>query len=224
MGGVALVAAFTLASPVAAQRWDDRDWEWSGNYSRLSRLSAGTFITVRTNERISSRDADGRVYTGTVVEDVWDDLRRLSVPAIPRGSRVEMVVRTARDGDLILDLDSVFAHGQRYAVSTSAERIDSNVRRGDDRTAEFLGGGALLGSIIGAVTGGGKGAAIGAGAGAAAGAGLGYAYRGGSVRLPPGAVLTFRLDRPLAMGVGDAGYRQGRWHYHRYPTDEPQRP
>src|SRR5437867_11297371 len=114
IGGMALVAALALASSAAAQgQWQQdrqqrqQDWQWDGNYQRLSRLNAGTFITVRTNQTISTRNADGRVFTGTVVEDVWDDYGRLAVPAIPRGSRVELMVRTAPDGDLILDLDSV---------------------------------------------------------------------------------------------------------------------
>jgi len=201
LGGAALIAALTLAPAVSAQRgdnWRGEDWEWTGNYRRLSRLNAGTFVTVRTTQGISSNRSDGRIFPGVVAEDVWDDYGRLAVPAIPRGSRVELVTRTAPDGDLILDLESVFANGQRYAISTTPERIESGNRRRDgDQTAEFVGGGAILGTIIGAITGGGKGAAIGAGAGAATG--LGIAYRGRSLRIPAGSVLTFRLDRPLVM-------------------------
>ena len=39
-----------------------------------------------------------------------------------------MIVRVARDGDLLLDLESVFAHGQRYALSAEPERIESRGR------------------------------------------------------------------------------------------------
>src|SRR5215831_3459048 len=138
------------------------DWDWDGNYQRLARINPGTFITVRTTQAIQSDRTDGRVFNGVVADDVWDDYGRLAVPAIPRGSRVTMMVRTARDGDLVLDLDSIFAHGQRYAVAAAPERIESGNRTRNDNAAAYAGGGAVLGTIIGAIAGGGKGAAIGA--------------------------------------------------------------
>ena len=192
--GVALMfSGFALAS-ASAQR--GTDWDWDGNYQRLGRINPGTFLTVRTTQTIASDRTDGRSFAGVVAEDVWDDYGRLSAPAIPRGSRVAMVVRTARDGDLVLDLDSIYAHGQRYAVNAAPERIESGNRRPDnDKTAAYAGGGALLGTIIGAIAGGGKGAAIGAAAGAATG--LGVAYSGRSIRVPAGSLLTFRLDEGL---------------------------
>src|SRR5262249_19732292 len=122
---------------------------------------------------------------------------------IPRGSRVDMMVRTARDGDLVLDLDSIYAHGQRYEVSAAPERIEGSDRRRDHNTAAYAGGGAVLGTIIGAIAGGGKGAAIGAAARAATG--LGVAYSGRSIRVPAGSPLTFRLDEGLSMRAGVRG-------------------
>ena len=212
IGGAAMIAVLCVPPAARAQDWD-------GHYRRLSRIEAGTFVTVRTTRSIVAHRSDGRIFDGVVAEDVWDDYRRLAVPAIPRGSRVELIVRTARDGDLILDLESVFAHGQRYAVSAVPERIESDgaISRRDD-TAEFVGGGALLGTIVGAIAGGGKGAAIGAAAGAASG--LGLALRGRDVRIPAGSLVTFQLERALLIGVYDDGFTRNRWHYHRYP-DEP---
>jgi len=209
IGGAAMIAAASLAPVALAQRGED--WEWSGNYQRLNRLNAGTYVTVRTTQNIVSNRTDGRIFSGVVAEDVWDDYGRLAVPAIPRGSRVELLVRTAPDGDLILDLESVFAHGQRYALDAQPERIESgndSRRRDGDQRAEFVGGGALLGTVIGAIAGGGKGAAIGAATGAATG--LGLSFRGQSVRIPPGSLLTFRLDRGLLIGTP-------RGHRDRYP-------
>src|SRR5436190_842971 len=99
--GTALIAAFTLVPSLSAQRGED--WEWPRHAGRLNRLNAGTYIPVRTTQSINSNRTDGRIYPGVVAEDVWDDYSRLAVPAIPRGSRADLVVRTARDGDLILD-------------------------------------------------------------------------------------------------------------------------
>ena len=181
--------------------------------SPITRIERGTIIPVRTDANIDSRRADGRIYTGTVTEDVRGDDGRVG---IPRGSGVELAVRVAPDGDLILDLDSVVAYGQRYSLAADSERIESS-REGigaNRRTGEYVGGGALLGSIIGAIAGGGKGAAIGAAAGAAAGAGGQIITRGRIVRVPAESLLTFRVERGLNVGVPDDGFQRGRWHYH----------
>jgi hypothetical protein len=194
-----VVTAATLCIQTAqAQRYRD-------DLTRLQQIEPGTFITVRTDQYISSDRADGRVFPARVAEDVWDDYSRLAVPAIPEGSPAELAVRSARDGDLILDLDSVYAHGQRYEVSAPAERIQSDRGVSNDAPA-LIGGGAILGTIIGAIAGGGKGAAIGAAAGAATGAGL--SLRGRSVRVPAGSVLNFRLDRGLVIGVPRPEHRR----------------
>ena len=195
IGAAMMFSGYALA-PVIAQRGND--WDWDGNFRRAARINAGTFIAVRTTQTITSNRADGRMFNGVVNDDVWDDYGRLSVPAIPRGSRVLMTVRTRRDGDLVLDLDSIIANGQRYTVNAAPERIESDNSRRSDNTAAFAGGGALLGSIIGAVAGGGKGAAVGAAAGAATG--LGIAYSGRDIRVPAGSVLTFQLDQGLVIG------------------------
>jgi hypothetical protein len=171
-------------------------------------LDAGTFITVRTRQTIDADRADGRIFPAVVDRDVWDDDSRLAVAVIPRGTPVELRVRSARDGDLILDLESVTIGRQRYAIDASTSRIDAG--HGDNHAGEFIGGGAIIGTIIGAIAGGGKGAAIGAATGAAAG-GVGVLTQGRSVRVPPGSALTFRLEQPLAIGGGTSRpYSQNR--------------
>jgi hypothetical protein len=128
------------------------------------------------------------------------------------------------DGDLLLDLESVSVNGQRFAVTSDAQRVSGEQRDGigaNTRTGEFVGGGALLGTIIGAIAGGGKGAAIGAAAGAGAGAGGQLLTRGRRVRIPVESVLTFRLEQPLMMGVADNGYNRGGRHYHYPETVNP---
>ena len=186
-----------------------------GSLNDLARIDTGSEITVRTTEPIDVRSLDGRVFSGVVEQDVLDSSSgRIAIPA---GSPVELEVRDGRNGDLILDLDSVTVDGRRYGVRAGAERMDAPQARNDSRrTGEYIGGGALLGTIIGAVTGGAKGAAIGAAAGAAAGAGAIYVTRGRTVRVPSDAVVTFRLDHPLDVDVPDDGYTRDRHHYHPY--------
>jgi outer membrane lipoprotein SlyB len=81
-----------------------------------------------------------------------------------------------------------------------------------------VGGGAVFGTLLGAIAGGGKGAAIGALAGGAAGAAGQSVTRGHDVRVPAESILTFRLDEPLRMAVDpytqDRGYDENGYHYH----------
>jgi hypothetical protein len=154
------------------------------------------------------------VFTGVVDRGVRGSNGGL---AIPRGSNVELLVRVARDNDLILDLESVVVNGQRYALQTDANRIESQDSVGRNRrTGEYVGGGALLGTIIGAIAGGGKGAAVGAAAGAAAGGGTQVLTSGRTVRVPPESLLTFRIERPLILGVVDRGFSRDGRHYHNH--------
>ncbi len=174
--GCAIVAGLFVVQTVHAQNpydpWRDRygrDGRYDA-YSRLSRVEAGTYETVRTSAPIDTARRDGRVYPAVVDQDVWDNYNRLAVPAIPKGSPAELLVRSAPDGDLILDLQSIIVDGRRYAVSAQANRIEERARgTSGEKAAEYVGGGAILGTIIGAIAGGGKGAAIGAAAGAGAG-------------------------------------------------------
>jgi len=188
-----------------------------GNYrfsSNNGTIDAGTAITVRTNETINANDNDGRVFTGVVEQNV---VNRNGNIAIPRGSSAELMVRRLSNNQVALDLDSVTINGQRYGVQTQDNVLSSQDRQGlgaNQRTGEFVGGGALLGAIIGAVTGGGKGAAIGAGAGAAGGAGVQLLTRGRNVNVPAESLLTFQLAQPLRAGAGDNGYMQNGVHYH----------
>jgi hypothetical protein len=212
--GAAVVMALSLPAGLQAQ-YRDRD------RGPFTRLEPGTQIAVRTSEYIDSDRADGRIFRGNVDQPVTGSNGRL---AIPGGSPVELIVRSAPDGDLILDLESVVVNGERYAIRADANRIESNRREGvgaNRRTGEYVGGGAILGTIVGAIAGGGKGAAIGAATGAAAGAGTQVLTRGHEVRIPRESLLTFRLDRPLDMGVTDAGVDRDGRHYHDYYRDNP---
>jgi hypothetical protein len=91
------------------------------------------------NEAIDVERKDNRVYYGIVDQDVRGDNNRI---AIPRGSRAELIVRVARDNDLILDLESVMVNGQRYAIKTDPTRVESAKDYG------------IVGAIVGAVNGG----------------------------------------------------------------------
>jgi hypothetical protein len=188
-------------------------------FAQADRVPAGTDVTVRTNETIGLKDAsDGRIYTGVVDRDVLDSSGRV---AIPRGSNAELIVRNINSNERAVDLESITVGGNRYVVAaTGADQPTASEKEGvgkNKRTAKYVGGGAVIGSIIGAIAGGGKGAAIGAVAGGAAGAGAQTITRGRDIHVPAESLLTFRLDRPLTVSnVRDNGYTRNGQHYHRY--------
>lgn len=179
------------------------------------------------NNSIDAKNSnEGRIYTGVVERDVKDTHGNV---VVPRGSNAELIVRDTSDRSLVLDIESVTANGHRYAVSTTDKVVaaDQSDRKegvgANGRTGKYVGGGALVGTIIGAIAGGGKGAAIGALTGAGAGAVGQTVTRGGEVRVPSESVVTFRLDRPIIVGGPDPGYDRNGYHYHNYNNDNSSR-
>ena len=106
--------------------------------------------------------------------------------AIPRGSTAELMVKDSRSGEMILDLESVTVNGQRYAIRTNTEAVGTV---GPPRSD-------IIGSIVGVIT---RGDA-----------------RGREVRVPRNTPVTFRLERPLDVGVADRGQDRDGHHYHDY--------
>jgi len=179
-----VVAGAAFAQDRDRDRIRDSD-HWDNEHNRYTQLVPGTVISVRPNESIDVERKDNRVYMGTVDQDVRGSNGRM---AIPRGSTVEMIVRVARDNDLILDLESVnVVGGERYAIKTDASRVESTRDN------------SLVGSIVGAINGG--------------------VVQGRAVRIPRGTPLTFRVQRPLDMGVPDRGVTRDGGHYHDYDRD-----
>lgn len=166
-------------------------------------IPAGTELAIRTNDTIDSTagDASGRTYSGEITREVQSSDGRV---LIPRGSPVTLAVVNATEGgttgtdSLELALRSVTINGQTFNVSTgTVEQRGREGLGGNQRTATMVGGGAALGTLIGAVAGGAKGAVIGAVAGAAAGAGAQVMTRGKEVKVPAESVLTFRLNNSI---------------------------
>jgi hypothetical protein len=157
---------------------------------------------VQTDETIDgSTAADGQSFAADVTESVRDADGKVVIPA---GAKAQVIIKSLTQGgkirgrdDLVLDLASVSIDGRQYALST--EDLEKQGRAGvgkNKRTAEFIGGGAAIGSIVGAFLGGGKGAAIGAGAGAGGGT-LAQTLTKGEIRVEAESILTFKLDSPL---------------------------
>jgi len=166
-------------------------------------LPAGTYISIRTTEELSSKTAQPNdVFHGAVAGDIGT----AGVIAIPHGTPVIGRVVDAKDAVhfkgsafLSLELTQATVRGERLTLAT-----DSYSREGEGRgknTVEKSAGGAALGAIIGAIAGGGKGAAIGGLAGGAAGTGVNAATRGQQVVIPPETLIDFQLQSPITFEV-----------------------
>ena len=171
-------------------------------------LPNGTEIMVRTDQAITASTV-GQSYTATVSQDIVDSSGAV---AVPRGSRAGLTVVPTSPGskEVALSLHSITANGRRYLISTNASKVEGG-KAGvgkNKRTAEYVGGGALAGTLIGALAGGGKGAAIGALAGGAAGAGAQTLTKGKALNIPAETALTFRLDQNLTLRPASASTRR----------------
>jgi outer membrane lipoprotein SlyB len=123
---------------------------------------------------------------------------------IPKGSPAELVVLEAREKSgwkgprVQLGLRSVTVKGVNYMVVSNELEQTAGIGK-NRRPAEMVGGGATLGTMIGAAAGGGKGAVLGGLAGAAAGAAIQIFTQGDEVRIPSETVMTFRIDEPIRL-------------------------
>jgi len=164
-------------------------------------IESGTTLSVRMIDAIdTARNQPGDTFRATLDSPITVDDKVI----IPQGAEITGRVAELKTSghfagkpELALELTSVSMNGRKYTLHT-----DQYSREGSSRgknTAAKVGGGAAIGSIIGAIAGGGKGAAIGGVVGAGAGGGVQAASKGQSVKVASEALLSFRLESPLTV-------------------------
>lgn len=165
-------------------------------------VPAGTAITIRLLQALSSQtanpgdDFDAEIANPIVVEGntvipVHTSIRGRIVDAKQSG-------RLEDPGYLSVALNSMkTTDGNWLDIKTNI--ISRKGTSHKKRNLTMIGGGAGVGTLIGAIAGGGKGAAIGAAAGAGAGTAGAYATGKKDVSIPVEGKLTFRLEREISL-------------------------
>jgi len=170
-------------------------------------IPSGTVFSVRMIDSIDSTQSQaGDEFAANVEAPVVVSDRVV----VPRNSnaRVRLVQATSAGrmsgrSELKVELISVTAGGQTYQLQTGYYD-QAGASRGT-RTAETVGGGAVLGALIGAIAGRGRGAAIGTVAGAGAGTAAQASTHGQQVKIPSETKLSFTLKSPVTITVNPAG-------------------
>jgi len=181
----------------------DRDNPRAASARRLE-APAGTELVVRTVETIDSKHSEpDQIFSAIVEQAVTDASGRV---IIPDNSKAQLMIRNVSSGgatgspEMVLDVHSITVDARKYLVSTTDLTEDSDTGIGTNkRTAATIGGGAAVGTVIGAIAGGGKGAAIGGLIGAAGGAATQVLTKGHNVKVPAETVLRFHLDKPMTL-------------------------
>jgi hypothetical protein len=159
-------------------------------------LPQGTEIKVRTDSSIPAKPAANTRFGATINKDVVDGSGNV---LIPHGSPAQLVAVPTDDGkDTNLDLRNVTINGKRFLLEAKGQSTGGSGLGANKRTGMYVGGGAAIGAVLGALLGGGKGAAIGAIVGGAGGAGT-QVMTGKKKDLPAETELNYKLAQDLQL-------------------------
>jgi hypothetical protein len=166
-------------------------------------IPAETVVTVQTIDSVSSGTATaGQELAGSLAGPIVVGNQVIA----PQGADVQVRVVQAQSAGhfegqplLKLELAGLKIQGTRYSVTSSYYEKKAPSR--GKNTAEKVGGGAVLGTLLGAIIGHGKGAGIGAAVGAGAGTADQAATHAKDVTIPSETTITFTLKAPLTVTV-----------------------
>jgi hypothetical protein len=164
-------------------------------------VPAGTSISVILSSSVSAaQNQPGDEFQASIASPVLVDGR----VAIPKGASANGTVVSAQKqgaikgaGALSIRLTNVEVGGKNYSVTTNP--YGASVKGKGKRTAEFAGGGAAVGALIGGLAGHGKGAAIGAAVGGGGGLAAGAGTGGQKLEFPAESRITFTLAESVTI-------------------------
>ncbi|MGO8700322.1 MAG: BON domain-containing protein [Limisphaerales bacterium] len=166
-------------------------------------IPAGTVLTIRMIDNIDSgRNQAGEEFAATLDAPITVDDH--VVAARGGDARVRLVEAQSAghisgQSSLQLELVAVTMNGVSYPTKSGYYEQHGGSR--GTRSAETIGGGAVLGALIGGILGHGRGAAIGSVAGAGAGTAVQVSTKGQQVKVPAETKLDFTLKDPVDVSV-----------------------
>lgn len=164
-------------------------------------VADGTVLQVRMIDSVdSASNQPGDRFRATLDAPITIEDKVI----VPQGADIEGHVAELKGAGkfsgkpaIALELTALSVNGRRYSLHTSQYSREGSSR--GKNTAEKVGGGAVLGSIIGAIAGGGKGAAIGGVVGAGAGGGVQAASKAPQIHVASESLLSFTLQNPITV-------------------------
>jgi hypothetical protein len=170
-------------------------------------MPAGTSIFVRMIDTVdSTKNKVGDTFHGSlesalVVGNTEVAPRRAD--AYGKLTQAKEAGKISGAPELTLELTGIRVGDRIIPLDTSDYDVAGKGR--GKQSAERIGGGAVLGTIIGAIAGGGKGAAIGGVVGAGAGTAVQVSTHGETVRVPAETLLEFKLQQDVSAPLPPAG-------------------
>lgn len=164
-------------------------------------IPAGTSVFVRMIDSVdSSTNKIGDTFHGSLESPivVGDTVvAPASADVYGKLTQAKAAGKISGAAQLTLELTSVRINGSIVPVDSTDYEVAGKGR--GSQSAERIGGGAVLGTIIGAIAGGGKGAAIGGAVGAGAGTTVQVVTKGDQVRIPSETLLEFKLQQDVTV-------------------------
>jgi hypothetical protein len=164
-------------------------------------IPAGTSVFVRMIDGVdSSTNKIGDTFHGSLESPivVGDTVvAPASADVYGKLTQAKAAGKISGAAQLTLELTGVRINGSIVPVDSTDYEVAGKGR--GTQSAERIGGGAVLGTIIGAIAGGGKGAAIGGVVGAGAGTTVQVVTKGDQVRIPSETLLEFKLQQDVTV-------------------------
>jgi len=163
-------------------------------------IPAGTSVFVRMIDGVdSSVNQIGDTFRASlesalVVGDTVVALK--GADAYGRLTQAKEAGKISGGAELTLELTGIRIGGNIVPLNSTDYNVAGKGR--GSQSAQRIGGGAVIGTIIGAIAGGGKGAAIGAVAGAGTGTAVQVITHGDKVRVPSETLLEFKLQNDVS--------------------------